>query len=352
MGVLQRYLRGRYQTRAEKGLATDSLPRLLAFLQSWFRALKTISQNRALRVLVNVLVFGFCIYYLAANLNTIAVELRSLQFNGYFLAVALLITWFVDWIGGLSWWLLLHGFGQGTSLLDSLRIHFQSSIAKYVPGFVWQYVGKIYLTGEIGVPAVVTGRILVWEFIQPVWTGFATALLFAPTDLLFNWGLPGWAAIVIRLFGILLLLGWGGVILSAPRFLTRGGGSFLVRPLYLAGSALVVLSGWVLLGAVQWLNTLAFGGDAITIPYSVFVITISMVIGILVIPVPNGLGIREGILSALLGIFVSVPVAVLIASVSRLQLVTGEFFCVLLTWLWGKIFPQSTKKGRIRVKYS
>lgn len=324
-----------------KQKATDNLSRLPKILQPGIQFFQAFFRNGRVRTAVNVLVFGFCFYYLFENLQSIEKELRNLHFNWYLISMAFLLTWFVDWIGGLSWWLLLRGFGQKVGFQASMEIHFRSAIAKYVPGFVWQYVGKIYLTAEMGVPASITGRVLVWEFIQPVWTGFATSLFFAPDDLLFRWGLQSWVPVTFHFLGILLLMIWFVFVITAPRLFSLSiFGYSPTNPISLFLSALVVSIGWALLGISLWLGTLAFGGYGIDIPFSIFVFTVSMVIGILVIPVPNGLGIREGISSALLVFFVPLPIALLISSVSRLQLVIGDFICLLLTWFFHRISRQ------------
>jgi hypothetical protein len=253
-----------------------------------------------------------------------------------------LLTWTVNVSGAFAWLLLLHAAAPGVDTLDGLRSHLNSAVARYVPGYVWQFVGKAYLARGLGVPLGAVNRLIAWELVELIGLGSAVALIFSPAARIDEWNLPAWAPWLMSFGGWLLL----GGILAAPwlgRDLFSAGlpEGVRMRPGFITLSGLVITANWLLHGLGLWLISAAFGVFlAGALPFLVFAFSISLVTGILVIFVPNGLGVREGIMVILLGHLMPQPLALLAAAVSRLTLVTGEFALVgiasLVHWLRGK----------------
>ncbi len=297
----------------------------------------------AVRLVINLLVFGFCIAYLLTHFQDILVEIKEVQFAGWKLSFALLLIWAVDWMGAVSWWLLLMGFGQKVDLLESWRVHLKSAIAKYVPGFVWQYLGKGYLTRQMGVPIKFSGILIVWEVFQLLWIGTGVGFLFLPNLEIIDWKLSGWMQFAIPFTGGMMLLAQFIFPFVAPKLQNWPLFSEIAfQGKYLFFSAITVFSGWMLQGIGLWLTTAAFVPVRLDIPFFVFGFSISLVAGILAIPVPYGLGIREGILVYHLGHVIPEPLALLVATVSRFALITGEFICLVIVEV---IFRFKFRKG-------
>ena len=303
-----------------------------SLLQNAIRRVITLVQTPVTRLLINLLVLGFCIFYLVDNFQGIVSATQQASINFWLLSAAWLITWIVTWLGGVSWWLLLSGLNQKIDWLEGWQAHFKPALAKYIPGFIWQYVGKGVLTGALGVPARVIGALLIWEFFQAIWLGVGVGLLFFPQAEIMGWELPPGTQIALRGIGVVMLLALLAMILSAPKLLSRSSVSgFELRKKYFYLSTAVVTFGWIMLGLALWMTLASFQRiEFNSYPFAIFSLTMSLVGGILVLPVPNGLGVREGIMIYLLSPVITQQVALLVSVVSRLQLISGEIFCVIL----------------------
>lgn len=307
-------------------------------LNAW-QKLKQLGRNRAVRWSVNLVVLVFCAAYLLEHFPGMVADLRGVRLNGWWIAAAWLLTFCVHGFGAFCWVLLLRGLGQQVDWLDGVRAHLNSSVVRYIPGYVWQFVGKAYLTSEMGVPLRVTNVLMAWELALLLGCGTAVALIFAPQALVEEWGLPAWAHPALVGLGCALY----GAILAAPwaarkvlsRTLLNG---FRLHARFFLLSAWIIAVNWVLNGISLWLTALAFGAaGAGAIPFHVFTFSSSLVAGILVIPVPNGLGVREGMMVYLLSHLMPQSLALLIAAVSRLEMVTGEFAALLFAGLLKRI---------------
>lgn len=296
------------------------------------RWLQELSHKPILRLSASLLVLFFCAVYLFEKFPDVVVDLRSVRLNGWLIAAAWLLNIALHGSGAFCWVLLLRGFGQKIDWLDGIRVNLNSSIARYVPGYIWQFVGKAYLTSEMGVPLRITNMLMAWELVMLIGCGIAVALVFIPRALIAEWGLPAWGYPAMITLGIALY----GLVLAFPWFAEKVFARSLLNGLHLHKrffflAALIIAANWVLNGVCLWLTTSAFGiARPDWIPFHVFSFSLSLVTGILIILVPNGLGIREGMMTYLLIHLMPESLALLIATVSRLEMVTGEFAALLL----------------------
>jgi hypothetical protein len=310
------------------------------------------SRNRAVRLTVNLLVFGFCGAALLTYLRDIEADLRQVQFQPWWMVAAWVLTWLIVWTGAAAWWLLLRGFRQPVGLAESMHAHLKSAVARYVPGFAWQYIGKAYLTARMGVSPKVVSLLLVWEVLQLVWAGMIVGLLFVPFETLEAWGLgasrPAWVGLGVAM----LLAGLLFPILGPKTVLRRLLGNQPVCSRYLLLSFLTILLNWLVLGLAFCLTVLALGfGSLRAYPFFTFTFSSSLVIGLLALPVPNGLGVREAIMAFLLGQVMPVPVAVLASGVSRLEILVGELVSVLASGIFRRLKTQKTGDHAVREEY-
>jgi uncharacterized membrane protein YbhN (UPF0104 family) len=299
---------------------------------SFARTLLALRNNSLVRLAVNLLVFGFCIYYLAVHTEGMAAQIQQMDFSLGWLAAACAITFVTVWTGAFTWWLLLQGFlPANVPAVEGLRSHLKSSVAKYIPGFAWSYIGKAYLTQKMGTGSKVISILLMWELVQLILTGLGIGLLLFPAFVMDQWNVPDWLGGAFRLTGFLLLVLPVAAPLAAERMVGRWLDRQPLRIRYLMAAPLVTIVGWLLLGLALWTTLEAFG---YSFPeaylFYVFTFAISLVLGILVIPVPNGLGIREGMMVTLLSFFIPTPAALLVSAAARLEIVLGDLLSALL----------------------
>jgi glycosyltransferase 2 family protein len=305
-----------------------------------------LAQKPVFRLSINVLIFGFCIFYLVNHFHGIVSVLQQGNIYGWSISVAWLIAWMVNWFGGVSWWLLLLGLNQEIDWLRGWQAHFKPALAKYIPGFIWQYVGKGFLTGALGVPARVIGGLLIYEFCQAIWLGLGIGFLFFPDAKVFGWDLGDGTPSALRGVGGMMLVALPAFLILAPKLLPRlSFAGLTIRRKYLLISMFIVIFGWLMHGLALWLTLASFQEIHFSsYPYVMFSFAISLVGGLLALPVPNGLGIREGMMVYLLSPLVSTQVALLVSVISRLQIVSGEVFCVLFFGIFGYLRLKNRSK--------
>jgi hypothetical protein len=223
--------------------------------------------------------------------------------------------------------------GCAIGWLDGLRVIQVSNLAKYIPGSVWGYVSRVYL-GE-GLTAAGVGVSVVWE----VGTAIVASLLLTAAVLPFY---PGnvpevvWRLVfVVALFCFAGLLPpvsnrWihlvrrGPVERPLPSFRWRDFFLYLVSAFgthILVGTAFFLFTRSLL--DVHWSAWWSFVG----------MWSFSATAGLLVILVPYGLGVKEGLLALLLQPFLPLESAVLVSLASRLWTIAGELVAAGLVTL-------------------
>ncbi len=184
-----------------------------------------------------------------------------------------------------------------------------SNLAGYVPGVGWRYLGKAYLLSREGIPATTIALAMSIEFVEIMVTGLLMALALwpagaeAPIVGVLN---PG--ARFGGLAGLVVIMGLAPTLLRLR----------VARPSGLWRAAGLSLAAWTLFG-------LGFGCLArALVPLTaegwrvaVAALAISFAVSNLAVFVPGGLGVRDGILAALLAVAVPPETAALAAVASR-----------------------------------
>ena len=66
------------------------------------------------------------------------------------LAIALLITLLAHTFSGWVWTWILRGFKQPVGRLWAIQVYLKTNIAKYLPGNIWHYYGRISAVTRVG----------------------------------------------------------------------------------------------------------------------------------------------------------------------------------------------------------
>lgn len=196
----------------------------------------------------------------------------------------------------LGWRHVLFAYGVGLDRATALRVWCVSQASRFVPTGVALVASRLVLSSRVGVPRSVAGASLAIELgLMLLWGGFYTA-----------WLPSYWLAGPLRLLlaagciGALLALPWLLRVVGRflPRFPAISPTSLRIRHLYEAialygANDLVRCFGFVLVTAS--LHTID--------PSDVFRVTAAINLGVVVGMVgitPAGLGVREGVVAALL----------------------------------------------------
>jgi uncharacterized membrane protein YbhN (UPF0104 family) len=240
-----------------------------------------------------------------------------------------------------NWRWLMRRMGAPLRLGVAWRIWFLSNIVRYVPGNIWQFLGMVYLCAQEGVARTTTlASILIYQ-VTSVVAGLvaagATYLAVGRLDLLAGGAqeTAGRLPWHISLGGLVAALALAVVVCYPPlingalrwlfRLLRREPVQVDLRVSDLAQFFLQRLGIWFLHGAafavfvrsvypVTWADFPTLGAA----------FALSWVAGFVSLLTPSGLGVREAVQTALLGVVLPLPVSVALALLSRLWLMGGE----------------------------
>jgi uncharacterized membrane protein YbhN (UPF0104 family) len=236
----------------------------------------------------------------------------------------------------LVWWLLLkEGMGADLRLSKAFRIWYVSNLGRYIPGKIWQIVGRVELARAEGVSPPACAASVVYETGLIVISG---ALVFLLALAALGGDGPG-----ISTRPVLILLPLGLILLHPSVF--SAGTNKILRILRRPEVTLDVGTGWAasvfalygLLWIVQGsgffflVRSLADvpGG---WLPKMVGIFSASWIAGFLSLVTPGGLGVREGVMALLLGMYLPPSVSAVISILSRIWITLGEVFCVIAFW--------------------
>ncbi len=251
------------------------------------------------------------------------------HFDPLFLALSFLATSFWFFARAFVWRTIVAHFGRRIPYTESVRIFVLSELSRYVPGTVWQYFSRVYLSAAWGVPASVAVSSALMELLL-------LALAAVPLVL---WHIGEVFPVMEHAQRILLLaFPVGAAIVLQPAILNRVARAVLPRlkmeytPIELrfrtlAGLWAVCLLVWVVFGTgfVLFARSLTPLRVSDALPV-VSQYAASWLVGVVTLYAPGGIGVREGILGLLLGKILPLGTAFIVAVLSRLWLVGLELF--------------------------
>lgn len=303
--------------------------------------MRNLGKNRWMRGVIQVVVIGFCIFFLATNLTSAKDIFSFSSVNSKALIASLFASIAAVFLGTLGWWFTLKSFGHRPTWLESARVHLLANLAKYVPGYAWQLVGKAYLSKNLNLSPKQSGLAMLTEFAQLISLGLVISFVLLPQDLITRW-------LGASIFANKVILGAGIVILAtallpllsrllknSPRYLSN----LQIQPTLLASASLAILVGWLALGLSFWLLGLSLMPvDLNDLPFFIFTLTAAFIIGLMIVFVPGSIGVRESLIVVILITrFPNASQAVLIGILSRVIITIGELIStgvVLLLHRW------------------
>jgi hypothetical protein len=240
------------------------------------------------------------------------------------LAAALLTMMTGPGLALLAWRRILFESGPPVSLIRVVRVFFVVYFVKYVPGKV---PGVLAAARAATANGLTVSRALLTSALGMLLTG-VTGLsvgLLAGGQVL--GGHTVW--LVLAAAPVILVVGRPGVL----RWVARAAARLVRRPelgwpmadrAVRAAVAWQTLA-WLVSGLHLWLLAVAMGADpARALPLCVGVFGVASVVGVGAVVVPDGLGVREALISGALALVLPVPSAVAVAVASRLVVTVGE----------------------------
>ena len=163
-------------------------------LYAWYGRVREHTRHpswRVIRWVVVLVVVSLSVWFMWTRLETgLADVVRSgIRFSVWRIAVSWVCVTVCSALGAAAWALLVRSLGADLGLVRGMHIHSVSNLGKYVPGSIWSYAGKAYLSMEQGVAAGVAVLSIAVEFVILYFTGFAFAVVCLPFSGLVDWPL-------------------------------------------------------------------------------------------------------------------------------------------------------------------
>jgi len=281
--------------------------------------------------------------YLGRAIYTQASGFHGIVFSvGVIVALStLLLFYFSQWIAGANIWrCLLHGGGVHISLRQSFVILGQSQIAKYLPGNVFQYVGRFALGTKYEIPATAVASATFIEIILCV----VSSTLMASLETIIAPGLISkWLHAVNRNFisglmiaAVIIAIGilFSAIFSSRWRKLVTSQQAYLnpFRLIYVIVQFLLIFS---VMGILTWLLAHMIFNTNSTLPWYRYAskITLAWLISFVIPGAPGGLGIREALTVKLFEDELGEGIALCLALIMRMCNIAGDVLVFLAAWL-------------------
>jgi uncharacterized membrane protein YbhN (UPF0104 family) len=236
--------------------------------------------------------------------------------------------------------LALEHFQVNLSYLKCFNIYNITQLGKYIPGSIWQFVGRITLYRE---EEISNTKIRDTLLVETFWVVFS-ALIIGATLILFKK-----SELFIQLFSMLneitvitiILLLVSTVFVFLWHRYRRVSLNYVKQFLFTYKSATVALFIWTILGYSFWITLSPYTTESISLTYIIGLYALSYAIGFSVPFAPAGLGIREAILVAGLITYADMNTAIVLAALNRLLYIISEIILLLISSVM-----KPTNKGR------
>ncbi|KPJ72320.1 hypothetical protein AMJ52_06695 [candidate division TA06 bacterium DG_78] len=243
---------------------------------------------------------------------------------------------------GFAWFLTLRLFNRDITFWQAVRTSAFAQFGKYIPGKVWAFGGRVYFAKKYGVGEVETITALLIETVTSTASAIILFILslftYKNLNVPFNMYLLlifiPLSFVVIHPKVLTSILKTLFALLRRVRMLKRN----IVLPELQFTSLLVIYLFYFLYWIVHTIGFYFVTNAIFPIPFCsalgvMGAYAMSWTIGFLVILVPGGFGIREGLLTIFLQNFMPLSFATLMAFVGRLWTTIGEilyFFVSLI----------------------
>ncbi|MEO0198631.1 MAG: lysylphosphatidylglycerol synthase domain-containing protein [candidate division WOR-3 bacterium] len=231
------------------------------------------------------------------------------------------------------WKFILGSLGYGIKSRTAVISWIYSNIGKYMPGKVWQFIGRTALTKKV------KPEITLFTVFLEVAISFSAAVMVFFLRFMVVKNMPIlWFIYAAFLFLILLLVQHPKVVSFVLRIFAKlRKQEFCVSSMKLSIKNSVMLFFayfvlWVFTGFSFWIM---IQGSKINVGLLDAVTTypISWILGYLFLIAPAGLGVREGVLMSLLKGIYPETVASAYSVLTRIALVTSDFLLFFVIWL-------------------
>lgn len=284
------------------------------------------SYKSILQLIWSVLVGTFILVYLYRHHETLMSSLRIMSWSN--LVIAFVLIFFAKIGLTLNMQLASTQYQISICWLECFRLYNLTQLGKYIPGFIWQFVGRISVMKSCGIAGNLIRDALLaehfWVLLIACCVGMALLIITHKTDSannIFFTTANHWFTSLLLAGTLLFLSGMFLIWQYRNRFSVLIHWLIKIFPPFPAIFFLIVT--WLLLGAsmsVLISPTL----DLSNFLYIIAVYCIAYILGFLAPFAPAGLGVREAIIVGALLPVVGYELSVFFAGVNRIIYFTVE----------------------------
>jgi len=292
-----------------------------------------------IKYIILIVIFYYFFFYVFENWNKI--DEYKYETDWFYLSISLLLLLVSFLLLPLSLRNIIGIFKCKISFIKICLILFYSQFAKYLPGGVWGYVGRVYLYKKEGMSTVDASKSVLLETLLVLVSGIFVSF----GSLFFIDKLPslGWLDnLYLRsggmLISITLIIFMHPKILNSlvdmmPAIINKNKVRFDYEFLSLLKPMLYLVIFWLGVGIGFWFLIRSFIYiDSALLPMTTCAFIISWVIGLFVFFTPGGIGTREAILIVILNLHLPVYISAFIALMARIWWVLGELIWLFLSY--------------------
>ena len=272
-----------------------------------------------------IMIFFFLGKYFLKNYYELSQYQLSINYR--YLLIPILCFSGTAFLQPFIWKRILYFLKANLSYKDALEIYSFSSLTRFIPGRIWPFLGRIYLTRDkhISKNIILTSHGI--ELILMVLSGIIIFLFSLPFGI--NVSQIKKIIWLITLIPILSILLYPPVLQSIINISSKvfhfDNFNIGLNFLNIAEAILLFWAYWLFNGIAIFflIRTLLFITPNL-LPVIIGAFAISLVGGILSFLTPAGLGVREGVLSFLLSFYMPLSIAIFVSLLARICMVLTE----------------------------
>ena len=239
----------------------------------------------------------FLIAYLARSWTSVKDYHWTLDYGWLALSALAFLAFYLA--QAAAWWLLLRGFGLQSPLSLAMATWAKSILARYMPGNVFMFVGRAWMSHAQGLPVDRVSAAMVYEQALGICSALLTVAILFPF-----WKYhPGITALSLLAIPALIALLhpriFGPVAAWVLRVLRRPPLDVTLRFGVVLALLWYYVAAWLVTGVGAWLLARAVTGLGVdALPIVVVAYALAYVVGMAAFVFPSGIGVREAVLTA------------------------------------------------------
>lgn len=303
--------------------------------------------------IISYLIVMAIFYYLAILLidNWQKIKEYNFSFNYFYLILSCLLLGF-GWIGGCIIWnriLRIVDPKHKISYLMAIKIFAYSWFGRYLPGKVWMFLGRFYFLTKEQISKKASAISMIYEIILSITAGFIFSI--------FLLGIAFGLQLNKSMYLFSLFVIGGGLIFAHPKvlypitkILAKRFNKIEISPeIFLPyRTTLFIILNYFVIFTIEGIAFFLLIKSLVSVPFNylpgvIGAYLFSAILGTVVIFAPGGIGIKEGILTIILQLYLPLPISVLISLVSRVWSSTVEIVIFGFIYILSKFFMKEKK---------